>query len=184
MLMKNQTITTILDRAPSLNMPDWYLAAGCIAQTAWNVMHGFPATAHIKDYDLVYFDPDLSYDAENSYIEEGKKLFKDVDSRIEIKNEARVHLWYQDHFGYPITPYQSIEHAIDSWPTTATAIGVRRRADGRLQVYAPFGLDDLLSMTVRPNTKQINKEIYMDKTEKWSRLWPKLKIIPWKATLP
>jgi hypothetical protein len=42
---------------------------------------------------------------------------------IDVKNEARVHLWYKSHFGYDIPPYHSVEEAMDSWPTTATAVG-------------------------------------------------------------
>src|ERR1700730_3374080 len=39
---------------------------------------------------------------------------------------ARVHLWYEDRFGYALKPYLSSADAIATFPTTATAVGVRR----------------------------------------------------------
>jgi len=163
-----------------LNLPNWYLGAGCVAQTVWNELHGFQPTEHIKDYDLVYFNgSDLSYEDEDFHLREGEKLFRGLGVKVEIKNEARVHLWYQEHFGYAIDPYKSVEDSIASWPTTATSVGVRLGRGGRFEAYAPFGLDDLYGLIVRPNKRRITKEIYMEKIERWTRFWPKLKVIPW-----
>ena len=82
------------------------------------------------------------------------------------------------YFGYDITPYNSVEEAINTWPTTATSVGVRL-VDNKLKVYAPFGLNDLFGMIVRANKAQITEKIYMEKVRKWSAKWPSLKIIPW-----
>jgi len=66
---QSEVIRNILRLAPGLRMPNWYLGAGCIAQTVWNVQHGFDLTHGIKDYDLVYYDPsDISYKGEEFYI--------------------------------------------------------------------------------------------------------------------
>lgn len=177
-LEQNEVIETILRLAPKLNMPNWYLGAGCIAQTIWNKLHGFDLNNGIKDYDLVYYDSsDLSDEKEEFYIQKGKKLFGDI--LVQIKNEARVHLWYEKHFGSPIKPYKSVEDAINSWPTTATCIAVKYDNQHRLIVYAPYGLNDLFGMIIRPNKTQITKEIYLEKVKRWKKIWYKLKIIPW-----
>ena len=136
-LGQNPIIGAILQRAPELQMPNWYLGAGCLAQTVWNGLHGFPAAQHIKDYDLVYFDAaDTSYDGEDAYIRRGAHVFADLPAEIEIRNQARVHLWYAQHFGYPIRPYTSVEDAIDSWPTTATSLGITCDVRGEWVVVA------------------------------------------------
>jgi uncharacterized protein len=83
-------------------------------------------------------------------------------------------------FGYEIAPYESVEGAINTWPTTATCVGVRTTSAGGLHVHAPFGLTDLFDMIVRPNKVQITKELYEAKTERWTRLWPKLQRLPWE----
>ena len=179
-LSHNQVIAEILQEAPSLAMANWYLGAGCIAQTVWNFLHGFAPTFGIKDYDLVYHDAsDLSLEAQTRYQGRANQFFAHLHAPVEIHNEARVHLWYAEHFGYEIAPYESVEAAINTWPTTATCVGVRTASAGGLHVYAPFGLTDLFNMIVRPNKTQITKELYETKTERWTRLWPKLQRLPW-----
>lgn len=178
-LLQNVKIKEILERTGSLNLPNWYLGAGCISQTIWNYLHGYNLNKNIFDYDLVYFDEsDLSYEAENRAIELCKSEFKDLQIKLDIKNQARVHCWYKDHFGYQINPYKDIYKAIESWPTTATSIGIKTENE-EFQYFAPFGLDDIYNMIVRPNKIQITREIYEKKVERWKKCWPKLKIIEW-----
>ncbi|MGE5550365.1 MAG: nucleotidyltransferase family protein [Bacteroidota bacterium] len=142
-------------------------------------MSGYDLTAHLNDLDLVYFDGhDLSYEAEDRYIRQAHELFKHLPIRVEVRNQARVHLWYERHFGYPIEPYRSVEEAINTWLTTATCVGVRYQKD-TFSVYAPYGLNDLFGMIVRPNKLQITEEIYLNKVKRWKQCWPKLQIVPW-----
>jgi hypothetical protein len=179
-LSHNQVIAEILQEAPSLAMANWYFGTGCIAQTVWNFLHGFEPTFGIKDYDLVYhYASDLSFEAQTRYQERANEFFAHLHATVEIQNEARVHLWYAEHFGYEIAPYESVEAAINTWPTTATCVGVRTTSAGCLHVCAPFGLTDLFNVIVRPNKMQITKELYEAKTERWTRLWPKLQRLPW-----
>ena len=63
-LRRNRTLTEVLARAARLDLPGWYLVAGCLYQTVWNVAGGQPPEAGILDYDLAYFDAsDLSWAA-------------------------------------------------------------------------------------------------------------------------
>ncbi|MBI3421255.1 MAG: nucleotidyltransferase family protein [Candidatus Sungbacteria bacterium] len=181
MLQKNRNVQFILERAPLLAMPNWYLGAGCLAQTVWNTLHGFDPEQGIKDYDLVYFDAaDVSYEGEDRYIQKGKELFGDVAGDVEIRNQARVHLWHEKHFGYAIEPHKSVERAISTWPTTATTIGVKKYGD-EFQVYAACGLDDLFGMIIRANKILVSKEVYRKKVDRWTKIWPMLKVIPWET---
>ena len=181
MLEKNKSVQFILEHAEELDMPNWYLGAGGIVQTVWNVTHGFDPENSIKDYDLVYYDADTSPEAQDVFIQKGKKLFRDIPVPVEIVNEARVYLWYKKQFGYQTDQdqYKSVEEAINAWPTTATATGVRKNADGQFQIYAPFGLNDLFNMIVRANKSKITEKVYQDKVDRWIKVWPNLKIIPW-----
>jgi hypothetical protein len=163
-----------------LSLPDWYLGAGCIAQTVWNYFSGHELLDNINDADLVYFDnKNLSLEAEKHRTVLARELFSDIPILVDLKNQARVHLWYERHFGYPIQPYQSVEEAINSWPTTSTAVAVKYDDNGVFTVYAPYGLNDLFSMIVQPNKLQITEEIYIDKVNRWKAYWPNLRIIPW-----
>ncbi len=65
-----------------------------------------------------------------------------------------------------------------SWPTTATALGVRMH-DGNLTVLSAFGLVDLFGLVVRANRVQVPQATFEAKAARWQRLWPELTVIPW-----
>src|SRR5947209_14381904 len=101
-LLRNQTLTRVLARAAGLGLPGWYLVAGCLYQTVWNVITGQPPEAGILDYDLAYFDgSNLSWDAEGAIIKAGSQVFAGLRAPVQIRNQARVHLWYERKFGVP-----------------------------------------------------------------------------------
>lgn len=177
----NVVVAGLLEQLPALGLPFWYLGAGGVAQTVWNHLHGFAATVGIGDYDIVYFDPDdLSEAGEQAASAEVTSLAAANGVRIDVVNQARVHLWYSQCFGRQLEPYRSTEHAIATWPTTATSVGIRTGADG-FTLCAPFGLADLFAMVVRPNTTLITRSVYEAKVARWQRIWPQLTILPWPA---
>jgi hypothetical protein len=177
-LARNEQLVDILARAAALNLPGWYLTAGCVVQTVWNVVTGRPPADGIKDYDLFYFDgSDLSWAAENAIIRTGERVFAGLP--VEIRNEARVHLWYEQHFGVPCPPYPSTEAAIDSFVATTCCVGVRVEQDGQWRVYAPHGLSDVFGLVVRPNPVLAPRDVYETKTRRWAGQWPELTVLPW-----
>jgi hypothetical protein len=181
-LQQNRSLWEILCRFDELALPDVWLVAGAVAQTVWNLCLGRPAELGIKDVDLVYFDAtDLSPEAEAAQEQRLRRQFKDLAVQLDVKNEARVHLWYHRTFGYAIPPYSSSKAAIDTFPTTATSIGVRRCVD-RFECYAPFGLEDLFALAVRPNKAQVTAAIYEAKLARWREQWPQLTYLAWDAT--
>ncbi len=178
-LARSPIVATIVDRWLQIGLPDCWLVAGCLAQTVWNDAFGLPATHGISDIDLVYFDgEDLSAEAEAGHAVLVRTLFADLGLWIDVKNEARVHLWYAEKFGNVLAPYVSTGDAITTFPTTATAVGVQPRADG-LHVFAPYGLSDLLGLIVRPNKKQITQAFYDATVKKWQAKWSGLRVVPW-----
>lgn len=181
-LMQSSTVSEAIKRAKTLRLDEYYIGAGCVTQTVWNHLSGNPLEYGIKDIDFVYYDRNLEAAAENRVIARVRECFSGLAIPVDTKNEARVHLWYESHFGYAIAAYESLEAAIATWPTTATAVGVREKAAGGLEIYAPFGLNDLFSMTVRANKRQITKEIYERKVRDWLQKWPGLHVIPWDET--
>ena len=52
----------------ALALPDAWLVSGCLVQTVWNVLTGRAADYGISDYDVFYFDPDTSWEAEDAVI--------------------------------------------------------------------------------------------------------------------
>ena len=153
--------------------------AGVLAQTVWNDAFGLPSTHGISDIDLVYFDgDDLSEEAEARHSTRIRDVFSDLGLWCDVKNEARVHLWYAEKFGETIAPYVSTADAITTFPTAATAVGIQPHPNG-LHVFASYGLSDLFGLIVRPNKKQIAQPIYEARVRKWLAKWPHLRVVPW-----
>ena len=170
----------VFDGWGDVRLPNCWLVAGAVVQTVWNAKHGYSPDHGIKDIDIVYFDAkNLAAEPEQEEEHRIRSLFTNLPVQIDVKNEARIHLWYEARFGFAIAPYQSAEEAIATFPTTATAIGVRL-VDGQLEILAPFGLSDLCRLVVRPNKAQITAKIYEAKVSRWRTLWPALDIRPWQ----
>lgn len=181
-LSRNDVLTEVLARTARLDLPGWYVTAGCLFQTVWNVVTNRPPTHGIKDYDVFYFDAGrLSWEAEDAVIRTGREVFAGLPAEVEIRNEARVHLWYEDKFGVACPPHDSTEAAIDSFAATTCCLGVRLETDGRWRVYAPHGLSDVFNLVVRPNPVLAPRSVYETKTARWQEQWPELTVLDWPA---
>ncbi|WP_438302655.1 nucleotidyltransferase family protein [Streptomyces sp. HUAS TT11] len=182
LLSRNEILLEVLERSASLALPGWYVTAGCLFQTVWNVVTDRPPTSGIKDYDVFYFDSsDLSWEAEDAVITAGAEAFAGLPAEVEIRNEARVHLWYEQKFGVACAPYPSTEAAIDCFAATTCCLGVRLEPGGRWRVYAPHGLSDVFNLVVRPNPVLAPQEVYESKSARWRRHWPELTVLDWPA---
>jgi hypothetical protein len=179
-VQRNPINCALLEQAAQLDVPDWWLASGAVFQTVWNVIDGRDPTAGIGDYDLIYFDDtDLSWDAEDAVIRRAAELFVDIPALVEVRNEARVHLWYEQHFGVPAEPFTSTTDAVDNFASTTCCFAVTQDSHGQLQVYAPHGYDDLFAQRVRPNPRLAPREVYERKAARWTKEWPGLIVDPW-----
>ena len=168
--LRNPVNQTILDRLPTLNLPDAWLVSGCLFQTVWNVLTERPLEHGIKDYDVFYFDPDTSWEAEDLVISRGQALFSDLGVQIEFRNQARVHLWYGEKHGRPYPPLMSSCEGIDRFLATANMVGINPEG----AVYAP-GLTDMAALHIRPNrTANFRKDRYDEKNARYRTCWPEL----------
>ncbi len=146
----------VLATARRLDLPDWLVFSGAIYQPVLNHISGRPLDYGIKDYDLAYFDPsDTSYEAEDVVIQRVAAAFEEpLSSMVEVRNQARVHLWFEARFGEPYGPLGSSAEALTRFVTTINAVGVRLLDDDRLEIEAPFGLEDLFALRLRPNPRR------------------------------
>lgn len=122
----NPANAAILARWDQLELPNAWLVAGCLFQTVWNIRSGKPPGSGIKDYDLFYFDPnDLSASGEERRQAKANTVLADLNVTIEVANQARVHLWYEGHFGRPYPRLSSSEDGIRRFLVLETCVGVR-----------------------------------------------------------
>lgn len=167
----NPVNAALLDRLPELELPQAHLVAGALFQTVWNVLGGQPPTAQIRDYDLFYWDADTSYEAEDAAIRRAEALFADLNALIEVRNQARVHLWFPGRYGLTRPPLRSAREGIEQFLVECTCVGV----DARGEVYAPFGLDDLAAGRLRPNPRNHTPGLYRAKADDSLQRWPWLR---------
>ncbi len=169
-----QVLTTVR----ALDLPDWRVFSGAVYQAVWNHQIGRPVGYGIKDYDLGYFDPDTSYDAEDVIIRRVAAAFEPpLRDLVEVRNQARVHLWFHDRFGEPYEPLTGTDEALSRFVAPAFAVGIRLEADDRITIAAPFGLDDLFAMTLRPNPNRPRAKGWDKAVASARARWPELTVI-------
>jgi len=143
----------VLTVARRLCLPDWLVFSGAVYQPVLNHLTGRPLDYGIKDYDLAYFDAsDLSYEAEDAVIRRVSDAFDEpVRSMLQVRNQARVHLWFETKFAEQYPPLSCTAEALERFASATFAVGVRLEADDRLHIVAPFGLADLFALRLVPN---------------------------------
>ena len=173
----NPINATLMNVLRSTTLPDAWIVAGCLTQTVWNVRSGRPFHYGINDYDIFYFDPDTSWDAEDTAIRRIASCLAGIDAKLEVRNQARVHLWYPAKHGRPYPGVTRSTDGIDRFLTVNTQVGIRPILGGH-ELYAPKGLDDIEQMIVRPNrTANFSAANYTAKAERWKSLWPEITVI-------
>jgi hypothetical protein len=179
-VLGDPVVRGVLDRVPRLGLDEWWLTAGVLFQAVWNSLTGRPPGYGVRDADLFYFDPDTSWDAEDAVIRRGAELFAGLPVPVEIRNEARVHLWYAERFAAPApAAFSSAAEPIARFAAVCCCYGIRLTASGETVVHAPYGYEDLFGMVIRPNRSPAPQQLYEQKARRWKELWPELTVLPW-----
>lgn len=152
----------------ALGLPDWAIGAGFLRNAVWDRLQGLECATPLNDIDVLFFDP-----------EETERAFeRDLEDRLSqilpgrpwsLRNQARMHRRNGDR------PYRSTEDALRFWLETPTAVAVRLEEDDSLRFLAPFGLTDLMAMTVRPTAAgQAKIDQYRARmtAKNWPAIWP------------
>ena len=175
----NRNNAAILDRFDQLGIRDWWLGSGCLFQTVWNLKSGRPAERGIVDYDVFYFSEDATWEAEDDVIKAAEKLFADLSVPVQVRNQARVHLWFPEKYGVAYPPLTTAAEGILRFTSGAQCIGLKRTGEDYLDLYAPYGLTDVWEMIARPNRAMQLSKVFAEKTERWKKEWPQLTVFPW-----
>jgi uncharacterized protein len=179
-IWRDPLVRQALERAQGLDLPDWWLVSGILYNSVWNHLTGRPSGHGIKDIDLFYFDDaDHSYEAEDAVIKRGETALEGLAVPVEIRNQARVHLWFELRFGAPYPKLKSGKDGVSFFASKTHAAAVRLEADGELRLHAPFGLNDIFSFQITPNHALDNSVTHQAKAERQMKLWPELTFEPW-----
>ena len=177
------TTMQVLETVRELDLPDWMVFSGAVYQPVWNHLTGRAPDYGIKDYDVAYHDDrDTSYEAEDVVIKRVAAAFEPpLRDLVEVRNQARVHLWFEKKFGAdePYPPLEDSAAALKRFVATAFCVGVRLEAGDRLRVWAPFGLEDLFALRLRPNPLRVKGAGGWERTTASAKArWPEISIEP------
>lgn len=175
LITEDKWMMNILKTAKSLNLPDWWICAGFIRSKIWDTLHNFNERTPISDIDVIYFEPK---DIDELMEKKLEKMLNALMPNIpwSVKNEARMHMKSK------MPPYSSSVDAISKFPETATALGVKLDEKDNVILTAPYGIDDVVNLEVKPTPyflKTKNRvDIYQDRITKknWKLIWSNLKI--------
>ena len=170
---ENPDMMAILTIIRNLALKDSWLAAGSVRNFIWNLLSDKSPFDRETDVDVIFFDPDVSYE-ETVSLE--KKLREDFPRyQWELKNQVYMHL----HSPHTV-PYTSSCDAMSKYPERCTAIGLRLHADATLELFAPYGIEDILNFQVSPTTHFLENEdrmkLYQTRLSKknWQEKWKNL----------
>jgi hypothetical protein len=85
---------------------------------------------------------------------------------------------YPERFGVAVEPFNSTAEAVATFPETASCVGLRLRGE-RLEIVAPYGLDDLFDLVCRHNPTRVPAAFYTQRVEEkgWRERWPRLTVV-------
>ena len=156
----------------SQDLPDAWIAAGLVRNAVWDERHGFPSSFP-DDIDVIYFDPSDPAGDREAEVEARLRLLA-PDLPWSARNQARMHL----RNGH--SPYRSSSNAMAHWVETATAVGVRLKLRGSLEIAAPHGLTDLDQLILRPGPAYRDRlEVFHARQarKRWLEHWPMLRMV-------
>ena len=180
LIQEDDWMMKILKTAAELKLPDWWIGAGFVRNKVWDVLHGYMTRTSLSDIDVIYFDSeDFKINGSGGDAKKQESFYEGLlkqrhpDVNWSVKNQARMHLLHNDE------PYKNSEEALAQWVETATCVAVKID-DGRLILTAPRGIDDLVSLKLRPIGDSIETiQIFNERVEnkQWLNLWPNLKVV-------
>lgn len=174
----SEPLMQVLRTARELDLPDWLIFSGAVYQRVLNHLTGRDPDYGVKDYDLAYFDAgDISYEGEDVVIRRVAAAFEPpLKELVEVRNQARVHLWFEGKFGEPYAPLTSSADALSRFVSPLNAVGVRLEPDDRITIEAPFGLDDLFALRLRPNPLRPPADSFARIAAGMVARWPELTV--------
>jgi hypothetical protein len=156
----------------ALALPDWWIGAGFVRGKVWDALHGRAERTPLADVDVIYFDPaDLRESTEDALQARLRTAMPGVT--WSATNQARMHGFHGD------APYRDSVDALSRWTETATCVAVRLRDDGTLELAAPFGIDDLVGLVVRPTASgHARIDVFRERVreKRWLEKWPRLRV--------
>ena len=150
-----------------------WIGAGFVRNAVWDHLSGMDTEATpLADLDVVFHDPAIATAEHDAGIEAALSIAA-PDLPWSVRNQARMY----ERNGH--RPYRDVADALAHWAETAAAIAARLGPQG-VEILAPFGVEDVLEMIIRPTPAFRTKpEIPLARLEAkgWLTRWPGLRVV-------
>ncbi|WP_343791582.1 nucleotidyltransferase family protein [Brevundimonas kwangchunensis] len=95
---------------------------------------------------------------------------------VRTYKQSCVHLWFENRFGEPCEALPDTDTALSRFVAPAFAIGIRLEGDDSISIAAPFGLEDMFAMVLRPNPRRPLAKDWDKAVASASARWPELRV--------
>jgi len=141
------------------NNQNLYLTGGFLRDQIWTQLHNNEYSFENQDVDIIYYSNIIDRNEEKS-IE--RFLFSNYPNfNWSVKNQARMHMRNKH------SRYLSLESALMCFPETASAIALNGIGD----LIAPFGVNDLITLKLKPTPFCFYNEIDVFENRIHSKKW-------------
>src|SRR3989304_8473907 len=172
-IKQDEWMMNILRLVRELHLPDWWIGAGFVRSKVWDYLHEYKKRTPLPDIDVIYFDKaDLSEEIEEKYQEQLRNMM--LEETWSVTNQARMHTFKGDD------PYTSAEEGLSRWVEIPTCVGARLTDNDQIEIWAPWGVEDLVNLIVRPNPHcRDNPDSFHQRMQQKNcqKIWPRLRII-------
>ena len=171
----DRDMMTILQIIYDLQLKNSWLCAGSVRNFIWNILSDKPGFDTETDVDVIFFDPDVSYEETLNIENRLKREFPHY--HWEVKNQVYMHIHSPN-----TQPYTSSQDAMSKYPERCTTVGLRLLDNRQLELFAPYGLDDILHFRVQPTPHFLEdadrRQLYNMRMQKkdWQKKWNNLQI--------
>ena len=162
LIKQNSELMALLKIIHSFQLNDCWLCAGTLRNYIWDYLSTGSTSSNINfsDIDVIFFDKNISY-----------------EQTVEIKNQ-----YYMNIHSPNTEKYVSSTDAVSKFPEKCTAIAARLNDNQELEVFIPFGTNDLINFRVSPTPHYFSDKdrqmIYNERVKKknWNIFWPNISI--------
>ncbi|MBF7076623.1 nucleotidyltransferase family protein [Streptococcus sp. HF-100] len=171
----DKDLMTILTMIRSLQLKDSWLAAGSVRNFIWNYLSNQPGFDKETDVDVIFFNPAISYEETLKIETKLKENYPNYN--WELKNQVYMHIHNPN-----TEPYRDSRDAMSKYPERCTAIGLRLLDNDQLELFAPYGLDDILEFRIASTPHFLEdadrRQLYNMRIQKkdWQKKWNNLQI--------
>ena len=154
--------------------------SGCLVQTVWNVLTNRAVDYGINDYDVFYFDPDTSWEAEDDVIRTlADRVRQAAASRSRRATRRAFISGIRKNMACPTRRCGLRREGIDRFLTRNTHDRNPPHAGRLRRLRARTAIDDVAGMIVRPNPgANFSAANYEAKAARWKALWPEITVLP------